>query len=84
WYSLNNIYGASGSACSSNILAEDEDDLAASHVLTAVGVPNDICAGSMTFSMSKYITEEDIDKVIEVTPTIVTRLCEMSPYYNKK
>jgi cysteine desulfurase len=84
WYSLNNIYGASGSACSSNILAEDEDELAASHVLTAVGVPNDICAGSMTFSMSKYITEEDIDKVIEVTPTIVTRLCEMSPYYNKK
>lgn len=84
WYSLNDIYGASGSACSSNILAEDEDELSASHVLTAVGVPNDICAGSMTFSMSKYITEEDIDKVIEVTPSIVNRLCEMSPYYNKK
>lgn len=83
WYSLNGIYGASGSACSSNILADDENDLAASHVLTAVGVPNDICAGSMTFSLSKYIEESDIDKVLEVTPTIINRLCEMSPAFNK-
>jgi len=45
-------------------------------VLTAIGVPNDICAGSITFSMSKYTTEEEIDKVIEVTPEIVQRLCE--------
>jgi len=83
WYSLKGIYAASGSACSSNILAEDEDELSASHVLTAIGVPNDICAGSITFSMSKYTTEEEIDKVIEVTPEIVQRLCEMSPYYKK-
>ncbi|MEF3255102.1 MAG: aminotransferase class V-fold PLP-dependent enzyme, partial [Deferribacterales bacterium] len=83
WYSLNGIFAASGSACSSNILAEDEEDLQASHVLTAIGVPNDICAGSITFSMSKYTTEDEINKVIEVTPGIVKRLCEMSPYYNK-
>lgn len=83
WYSLKGIYAASGSACSSNILAEDEDDLSASHVLTAIGVPNDICAGSITFSMSKYTTEEEINRVIEVTPEIVQRLCEMSPYYKK-
>jgi cysteine desulfurase len=83
WYSLKEIYGASGSACSSNIMAEDEDELEASHVLTAVGVPNDICAGSLTFSMSKYNTEEDINKILEVTPEIVNKLCEMSPYYNK-
>ncbi|MCA1980623.1 MAG: cysteine desulfurase [Calditerrivibrio sp.] len=83
WYALKGVCAASGSACSSNILAEDEDDLAASHVLTAIGVPNDICAGSITFSMSKYTTEEEIDKVIEMTPGIVNRLCEMSPYYKK-
>lgn len=83
WYSLNNIYGASGSACSSNILADDEDDLAASHVLTAVGVPNDVCAGSMTFSLSKYVEESDVDRVLKVTPTIVDRLCEMSPAFNR-
>ena len=83
WYSLKDVYGASGSACSSNIQAEDEDELEASHVLTAVGVPNDICAGSLTFSMSKYNTEDEVDRVLEITPEIVNKLCEMSPYYNK-
>ncbi|MDR2884772.1 MAG: cysteine desulfurase [Deferribacteraceae bacterium] len=83
WYALNNIYAASGSACSSNILAHDEEDLVASHVLTAVGVPTDICAGSMMFSMSKYTTKEDVDKVLEVTPGIVNKLTAMSPHYNR-
>ena len=83
WYALNGIYAASGSACSSNILAEDEEDLKASHVLTAVGVPTDICAGSMTFSFSKYTTEEEVDKTLEVTPGIVQKLVSMSPSYNR-
>ncbi len=82
-YTQNGIYAASGSACSSNILAEDEEDLIASHVLTAVGVPTDICAGSMTMTLSKYNTQADIDQVLEVTPKIVNRLCEMSPAYNR-
>ncbi len=82
-YTQNGIYAASGSACSSNILAEDEEDLIASHVLTAVGVPTDICAGSMTMTLSKYNTQADIDHILEVTPKIVNRLCEMSPAYNK-
>lgn len=83
WLSLKGIACASGSACSSNILADDEDDLVASQVLTAVGVPTDICAGSLGMSMSKYNTEEDIDKVLEVMPETVKRLCEMSPMYNR-
>ncbi|MCX8084173.1 MAG: cysteine desulfurase [Calditerrivibrio sp.] len=84
WYSLKGICAASGSACSSNILAEDEEELAASHVLTAIGVPNDICAGSITFSMSRWTEENEVDEVIRVTPEIVNRLCEMSPYYKKQ
>jgi len=83
WLSLKGIACASGSACSSNILAEDEDDLVASSVLTAVGVPTDICAGSLGMSMSRYNTEEDIDKVLEVMPETVKKLCEMSPMYNR-
>jgi len=83
WLSLKGIACASGSACSSNILADDEDDLVASSVLTAVGVPTDICAGSLGMSMSKYNTEEDIDKVLEVMPETVQKLCEMSPMYNR-
>ncbi len=84
WFSLKGVAAASGSACSSNILAEDEDELEASHVLTAVGVPTDICAGSITFSMSKYNTDEDVDKVLEIAPEIIQKLCEMSPDYNRK
>ena len=83
WFALKGICASSGSACSSNILAEDEDELEASHVLTAVGVPTDICAGSLTLSMSKYNTEEDIDKVLEVAPEVIMKLCEMSPEYNR-
>lgn len=83
WLSLKGIACASGSACSSNILAEDEEDLVASSVLTAVGVPTDICAGSLGMSMSRYNTEEDMDKVLEVMPETVQKLCEMSPMYNR-
>jgi cysteine desulfurase len=83
WFSLKGVCASSGSACSSNILAEDEEELEASHVLTAVGVPTDICAGSLTLSMSKYNTEEDVDKVLEIAPEIIMKLCEMSPEYNR-
>ncbi|ADD68015.1 Cysteine desulfurase [Denitrovibrio acetiphilus DSM 12809] len=83
WLSLKGIACASGSACSSNILADDEDDLVASSVLTAVGVPTDICAGSLGMSMSRYNIEEDVDKVLEVMPETVQKLCEMSPMYNR-
>lgn len=82
WYSQKGVYVASGSACSSNILAEDEEDLQASHVLTAVGVPTDICAGSITMSLSKYIEDTDIDYVLKVTPEIVDKLCAMSPAFD--
>jgi len=84
WLALKGVFAASGSACSSNILAEDEEDLVASNVLTAVGVPDDICAGSSTLSMSKYNTEAEVDEVLKVMPEIVTKLCEMSPAYNRK
>ena len=84
WYAQKGVFAASGSACSSNILAEDEDELQASHVLTAVGVPTDICAGSMTMTLSKYIVESDIDHVLKVTPEIVDKLCAMSPAFNRK
>ncbi len=84
WYAQKQVFVASGSACSSNILAEDEEDLQASHVLTAVGVPTDICAGSIAMTLSKYINDDDIDYVLKVTPEIVDKLCAMSPAFNRK
>jgi cysteine desulfurase len=79
--SMNGIMVSSGSACSSNLKAKDEEELAASHVLSAIGVPSDICAGSITFSSSKYNTMEDVNHVMDVLPGLVERLLAMSPSY---
>ncbi len=78
---MNGVMAASGSACSSNLKAKDEEELAASHVLTAVGVPSDICAGSITFSLGKENTEDEVDYVLEIMPGLVNRLLAMSPSY---
>ena len=79
---MHGVMAASGSACSSNLKGKDEEDLIASHVLTAVGVPTDICAGSITFSLAKYNTQNDVDYVISVMPGIVEKLLAMSPSYS--
>ncbi len=78
---LKGVMAASGSACSSNLKAEDEEDLIASHVLKAIGVPSDICTGSITFSMGKENTMEDVEYVLDVMPGIVKRLWDISPSY---
>lgn len=83
WLNLNGIASASGSACASNMMAADESALKASHVLTAVGVPSDICSGSICFSLGKDNTIEEVDHVLEVMPGIVKKLMEMSPLYEK-
>ncbi|HEY5765534.1 MAG TPA: hypothetical protein VIS30_05845, partial [Candidatus Deferrimicrobiaceae bacterium] len=59
----------------------DEEDLVASHVLRAIGVPSDICTGSITFSLGKGNTEEEVDRTLSLLPGIVRRLWEMSPTY---
>jgi len=78
------VMASSGSACSSNLRGKSEDDLIASPVLTAIGVPKDICTGSLTFSLGMSNTEEDIDYVLEIFPGIVKRLWQMSPFYLDK
>lgn len=78
---VHGVMAASGSACSSNLRGRDEEDLAASHVLRAIGVPSDICTGSITFSLGKDNTESEVDDVVRILPGIVRRLWEMSPTY---
>jgi cysteine desulfurase len=75
------VMAASGSACSSNLKGRDEGDLVISHVLKAVGVPTDICQGSITFSLGKGNTSEEVDFVLGILPKIVERLWAMSPMY---
>jgi cysteine desulfurase len=74
---LNNegIAAASGSSCASHALKT-------SHVLLAVKLSPAIANGSILFSLGKYNTEAEIEKVIGVLPGIVEKLRNMSPLCN--
>ena len=69
------ICASSGSACTSGSLEP-------SHVLRAMKVPFTAVHGSVRFSLSRYNTETEIDKVIEVFPEIVSSLRRLSPYWD--
>jgi cysteine desulfurase len=69
------ICASSGSACTSGSLEP-------SHVLRAMKVPFTAVHGSVRFSLSRYNTESEIDKVIEVFPKIVASLRRLSPYWD--
>lgn len=69
------ICASSGSACTSGSLDP-------SHVLLAIGRPHEIAHGSLRLTLSKYTTEEEIDKVIEIVPKVVDRLRKMSPVWH--
>jgi len=68
------IAASSGSACTSRALK-------ASHVLLGIGVPIEVCHGSILFSLNKYTGKEDIEHVLKVFPEIVEKLRKMSPLY---
>ena len=70
------ICASSGSACTSGSLDP-------SHVLLAIGLPHEIAHGSLRLTLSKFTTEEEIDKVIEVVPKVVDYLRKMSPIWDR-
>jgi len=65
------ICASSGSACSSGSLEP-------SHVLSAIGLKNELAKGSLRLSISEDNTDEDIDYVIKKLPEIIARLRDMS------
>jgi cysteine desulfurase len=71
------ICASSGSACTSGSLEP-------SHVLRAMKVPFTAIHGSVRFSFSRYNTDEDVDKIIEVFPQIVANLRKLSPYWDNE
>ena len=71
------IAASSGSACSSGSLEP-------SHVLRAMGVPFTSAHGSIRFSLSRFVTEKEIDYVLSVMPGIVTTLRDISPYWDNE
>lgn len=73
---MEGIAGSSGSACTSGTLDP-------SHVLLAIGLPHEIAHGSLRLTLGDFNTEEEVDYVIEKLITIVERLRNMSPLYDK-
>lgn len=73
---LEGIAAASGSSCTSQALKS-------SHVLLAMGLSPTMAQGSILFSLGKYNTLKEVEKVLEVLPPIVDRLRKMSPLYKE-
>lgn len=71
---LDGIAVSSGSACSSGSLEP-------SHVLLALGLPEELAHGSIRFSFGKHNTVEEIDYAVESIKQATTRLREMSPLF---
>ncbi len=74
---MEGISASSGSACTSGSLDP-------SHVLMAIGLPHEIAHGSLRLSLSEYNNEEEVDYTVEKVITVVKRLRQMSPLYNKR
>jgi cysteine desulfurase len=74
---MEGISASTGSACSSKTLEP-------SHVLIALGLKHEEAHGSLVLTLGRRNTEEDINRALEVIPTTVGRLREMSPLYKGK
>jgi len=72
---LEGIAASSGSACTSGSLDP-------SHVLLAMGLTHEVAHGSLRLTLGTYNTEEDVDRILDVLPKVVTDLRAMSPIYN--
>ena len=68
------IAASSGSACTSGSLEP-------SHVMRAMGIPYTAAHGTIRFSLSRYNTETEIDRVIAAVPPIIGKLRKLSPYW---
>jgi cysteine desulfurase len=66
------IYASSGSACTSGTLE-------ISHVLRALGLPETEARGSLRLTTGMRTTESDVDRLLEVLPSIVERVREVTP-----
>jgi cysteine desulfurase len=61
---LQGIAASSGSACTAGSLEP-------SHVLSAIGLPPEEAAGTLRFSLGRWTTEAEVDRVLEVMPAVL-------------
>ncbi|GHV29726.1 cysteine desulfurase IscS [Clostridia bacterium] len=72
--SMQGICCSSGSACTSGSLDP-------SHVLIAMGLDHALAQGSLRISLSKYNTEQEITRFLEVLKPTIEKLRAMSPIW---
>ena len=73
---IKGVAASSGSACTSGSLDP-------SHVLLGIGLKHEIAHGSLRISLGYQNTKEEIDYLLDILPSIVQRLRDMSPLYDK-
>ena len=73
---LKGLACSTGAACSSGAVEP-------SHVLTAIGLPPEEARASLRFSLGRHTTEQEIDFALQVVPSAVEQLRELSPTYPK-
>ena len=73
---LKGLACSTGAACSSGAIEP-------SHVLTAIGLPPEDARASIRFSLGRHTTRQEIAAAIEIVPSAVAQLRELSPAYQK-
>lgn len=71
---LEGVCVSTGSACSS-------ESLEPSHVLTAMQIPPEQARCSLRFTLGKWTSEAEIERVLMLLPEIVAKLRSVSPLY---
>jgi cysteine desulfurase len=69
---FNGIAVSTGAACAAG-------SISASHVLTAMDLPESRIRGAIRFSLGRFTSDSDIDHVLDVLPSLVERAREAAP-----
>ena len=69
---LKRVAVSTGSAC-------DSESVKASHVLVAMGVPNELALTTVRFGLGRYNTVEEVDIVADEVVKVVNRLRALAP-----
>ena len=69
---LKSVAVSTGSAC-------DSESVKASHVLVAMGIPNELAVTAVRFGLGRYNTAEEVDVVADEVVRVVNRLRALAP-----
>jgi cysteine desulfurase len=68
---LTGVAASSGSACTTGAVEP-------SHVLVAMGLPRELALGAIRFSLGRESTMADVDRVVEVMPSVASKVRKLA------